>query len=775
MTWVGQRLPRFEDPRLLTGRGRFTDDIDLPGLLHAAVIRSTVPHGVLKGLDLSELEVPVEVVLGPDELLTASHGRVPVVWHMPGEFQHDRPLVGDRVRFVGEPVGLVVAADRYQAEDAADRILVDVEELPAVVDARTALGPDAPLLYADRADNVMCRFDVGDSAEHTAGVFAAADRTLSFTLDIGRVMGTPMEPRGIIAAPDDDGRLTVWTSSQAPHAARDTIAAVTGLPQHRIRVVAPDVGGGFGLKDHVYEDELMVCLAALHLGRPVKWIEDRYESLVGTHQARGETVDVEVAFDLDGRLRGLRRAPCRNAGAYLSHFGGGPLFTLAGMLPGCYTWEAVRTEGTVVATNTTPTGAYRGFGQTQSVFIGERAVDMVAGALGMDPVEVRRRNMIGAAQQPYATRSVPVTYDNGDYAAALDRAEAIAAAWPEPPDDGRRRGVGYASYVHMAGVGPSQGNPHVGLDVGSWESAIVRMEPDGTARLFVGTSPQGQGHATTFVQLAADRLGIDPGDIELVHSDTDRSPYSAYGTAASRAIAVGGGAVVEATSALAERIRKIAAELLEAAPADIVLADRRATVAGTNVSVTIADVARRAWQGWSLPEGEEMPGLEARFAYDPQQYTYSYGTHVCRAAVDPDTGIVEIERYGVVLDCGTVVNPTIVEGQVHGGVAQGLGAALLEEIVVDEDAQPRSTTLLDYLLPVSARVPDIEVVLTETPSPFTPGGMKGMGEGGTNGSFACVVNAVAAALPEVAHAVTATPLTPTVLWELLHPDHEDPR
>ena len=769
MTWVGQRLPRFEDPRLLTGRGRFTDDIELPGLLHAAIVRSPVAHGVLHGLDTSELDVPVHAVLGPVELTALSRGRLPVVWHMPGEFQHDRPVVGERVRFVGEPVGIVVADDRYRAEDAVDRIMVEVDELPSVVDARAALEPGAPLLYDGRDDNVMCRFDVGDTAEHTDAVFTAAEETLSFRLDIGHVMGTPMEPRGIIAAPDDEGRLTVWTSSQAPHAVRDGIAAITGLPQHRIHVVAPDVGGGFGLKDHLYEDEIMVCLAALHLGRPVKWIEDRYETLVATHQARGETVDVDVAFDRDGRLRGLRTRAVRNAGGYLSHFGGGPLFTLAGMLPESYTWDAVRTEATVVATNTTPTGAYRGFGQTQAVFICERTVDLVAGHLGLDPVAVRRANMIRPDQQPYSTRCVPVTYDNGDYAAALDRAAEIAASWPEPPDDGRRRGVGYASYVHMAGVGPSQGNPHVGLDVGSWESAIARMEPDGTVRLFVGTSPQGQGHATTFVQLAADRLGIEPGDIELVHSDTDRSPYSAYGTAASRSIAVGGGAVVEATSALADRIRKIAAELLEAAPADIVLAERRATVAGTNVSVTIADVARRAWQGWALPEGEEMPGLESRFAYDPKQYTFSYGTHVCRAAVDLDTGIAEVEHYGVVLDCGTVVNPTIVEGQVHGGVAQGLGAALLEEIVVDDDAQPRSTTLLDYLLPVSASVPDIEVVLTETPSPFTPGGMKGMGEGGTNGSFACVVNAVAAALPEVADRVTATPLSPTRLWELLHP------
>jgi carbon-monoxide dehydrogenase large subunit len=343
----------------------------------------------------------------------------------------------------------------------------------------------------------------------------------------------------------------------------------------------------------------------------------------------------------------------------------------------------------------------------------------------------------------------------------------MAESWPEAPDDGRRRGIGYASQVQMAGVGPSQGNPHIGLTVGSWESAIARMEPDGTVRLFVGTSPQGQGHATTFVQLAADRLGIHPADIDLVHSDTDRSPYSAYGTAASRAIAVGGGAVVEATTALGNRLRRIAAEMLEAAAADIVLADGRATVAGTSASLGIPEIATRAWQGWGLPEGDEMPGLECRFAYEPEQFTFSFGTHVCRAAVDPATGLVEIERYGVVLDCGTVVNPSIVEGQVHGGIAQGLGAALFEEFVVDDEGQPRTTTFVDYLLPLSTTIPDIEVVLTETPSPYTPGGMKGMGEGGTNGAFASVVNAVAAALPEIADQITTTPLTPALVWALL--------
>ena len=767
MTFVGRRLPRFEDDRLLAGRARFVDDVDPPGLLHAAIVRSPVAHGTLLGLDTSELDVPDVTVLGPHELGRLVRGRIPVVWHMPGEFQHDRPVVDGRVRFVGEPVGLVVAADRYRAEDAVDRVLVDVDELASVVDPRLALEPDAPRLYAERTDNVLCRFDVGDTEARTTEVFAAADRRLSVSLDIGRVTGAPMEPRGLVAVPDDDGRLTVWISNQAPHAVRDTLAACTGLPQHRIRVIAPDVGGGFGLKDHLYEDELMVCLAALHLGRPVKWIEDRYEAFLGTHQARGEVVDLDIAFDDDGRLRGLRARAVRDAGAYLSHFGGGPLFTLSGMLPGPYTWDAVRTEGTVVATNTTPTGAYRGFGQTQAVFVCERAVDLVAGALGLDPVEVRLANMIRPEQQPYATRCVPVTYDNGDYGAALRTARELAAAWPPPPDDDRRWGTGYASFVHMAGVGPSQGNPHVGLDVGSWESAIVRMEPDGTVRLFVGTSPQGQGHATTFVQLAADRLGIDAADIELVHSDTDRSPYSAYGTAASRSIAVGGGAVVQATTALADRLRRIAAEMLEAAPEDIVLDGRRATVVGTGIGLSMAEVARRAWQGWALPEGDTEPGLECRAAYDPEQYTFSYGSHVCRVAVDPATGLVEVDRYGVVLDCGTVVNPTIVEGQVHGGVAQGLGAALLEAVVVDADSQPRTTTFLDYLLPVSGTIPDIEVVLTETPSPFTPGGMKGMGEGGTNGSFACVVNAVAAAVPEVADRITATPVSPARLWPLL--------
>ena len=764
---VGQRLPRQNDRRLLTAGGRYVDDLVLPGMLHAAIVRSPSAHGWLRGLNRSGLTVPVDLVLGPDQI-RARTGPTPVLWHLPGQFQHERPIVDERVRFVGEPGAIVVAANRSAARDAVDQLYLEIDELPAVIDSIAALAADAPLLYPDEGTNLMAAWDTGDTAEYLDSVMAACARRLTTTLRIGRLAGVPMECRGVIAAPDSSGKLTVWISTQAPHAVRDTIAQVCGLPQRQIRVIAPDVGGGFGVKDHIYEDELMVCLAALELNRPVKWIEDRYESIVATHGARDERYDVEVGFEADGRLRALHVDAVRANGAYLSIFGGGPLFTMGGTLPGPYTWEAVRTTARVVATTTTPLGAYRGFGQTQSTFVRERVVDLVAAELGLDPVEVRLRNMIQPEQQPYALRTPPITYDNGDYPLALTRARQLAMAWPEPPADGRDRGTGYCSYVQMAAAGPSIGNKMIGLDIGGYETTIVRMERDGSVRLLVGVTPQGQGHETTFAQLAADRLGVAIDAIELIHSDTDFTPYSAYGTAASRSIAVGGGSTVRATEALATKIRAIAADLLEAAPDDIVLAEGRATVAGTAVGVTLAEVANRAWQGWELPDGLD-PGLVATATYDPEAFTFSYATHVCRAAVDRDTGAVEIERYAVVHDCGTMVNPTIVEGQIQGGIAQGLGAALLEQVVYNDDGQPLSTTLLDYTIPTTDTMPDIQIEHTITPSPFTPGGMKGMGEGGTNGAFACVVNAIAAAVPDAAARITTTPVTPSGLWSILHP------
>jgi aerobic carbon-monoxide dehydrogenase large subunit len=763
--FVGERIPRVNDERLLRGGGRYVDDLELPGMLHAAIVRSPVAHGILRGVEPPDLP-PGAAFLGPDDLRRHAPGLLPVLWWLGDQVQKHTPLVDDHLRYVGQPIAIVVASSRYEAEDVAQQVGLDIEDLPAVTTVEGSLAPDAPLLYPELGSNILCTFETGDSAEHTDAVFAAADRTVRTRVRIGRVHGLPMETRGVVAVPDPHGKLTVHTSTQAVHAVRDVLCEVTGIPQHRVRILAPDVGGGFGLKDHIYEDELMAVIAAVEIGRPVKWIEDRNESLITTTHARDEVHDIEVAFDDDGTLRGLRVHGRRNAGGRFSVFGSGPLFTALGVSPGPYRWEAVRCVGQAVATTTMSTGAYRGFGQTQAAMIRERAVDVVARTLGRHPAELREQNMIRSHELPYQIRT-HIVFDNGDYPQALRRARELIESGPPPPEDGRRRAVGYCSYVQLAGIGPSFMNEIIGVRIGGFETADVRMEPDGTVVVATGVSPHGQGHETTFAQLVADELGVDVASVQLRWGDTDSTPYSAYGTAASRSIAVGGGATVAACRQIATKLRAIAAELLEANPDDIELGGGRATVAGTQVSVPIAEVAHRAWQGFGLPQGES-PGLFATNLYDPQSPTFSYATHACRVAVDPDTGHVEVEDYVVVNDCGTMVNPTIVEGQIHGGIAQGLGAALLEEFAYNEDGQPLSSTLLDYHAPVSATLPDIRIEHLEIPSPYTPGGMKGMGEGGTNGSYACVVNAVVAAVPELGTAAVATPLTPARIWEAIH-------
>ena len=766
---VGRAVPRVEDDRFLRGRGRYLDDIELPGLLHAAIVRSSVAHGIVRGLDRgggAGGAGSVALVLGPEEVRARAAGLVPVVWVVPGQRDVGHPLVGDRVRYVGEPVGVVVASSRYYAEDALDRLYLETDELPAVVSPEEALAPDAPLLYPDWGTNVAVEPESGDTADHTDAVFAGAGRVLRARMRMGRLAGSPMEPRGILAVPDaGTGKLTVWTSTQAPHAVRDAMAAVLGLPQHLIRVIGPDVGGGFGVKDHIYEDELMVCLAALELGRPVKWVEDRRESLTVTAQARGHVQDVEVAYDPDGTLLALRTYGVRDAGANLSIFGAGPHVSLAANLPGPYRWQAVRATGPVVVTNKVPSGAYRGFGQPQAAMIRERAIDMVADQLGLDPVELRRRNMLGPDDLPFTTRT-SLTYENGDYPANLARAAELMEAGPPPPADGRSRGVGFSSYVELTGVGPTSTNKVLGVRVGTYETATVRMATDSSVSVITGSSPHGQGHETSFAQLAADRLGVPLERISLIHSDTDVTPYSPYGTAASRSITVGGGALVLAAEELADKIRRIAAQLLEAAPEDVVLAEGRAVVAGTTAGVSLTEVAEQAWRGYDLPDGM-TPGLVATRVLDPENLSFSYGTHACQVAVDRATGMVEVERFVVVHDCGTVVNPLIVEGQVHGGVAQGLGAALLEEVVFSDDGQPLTATFLDYLLPTSSTMPDVQTEHSEHPSPHIPGGMKGMGEGGTIAAPAAILNAIARALPDAASRITDIPMTPSRLWELL--------
>jgi carbon-monoxide dehydrogenase large subunit len=759
--YVGARVPRVNDAVLLAGGARFVDDISLPAMVHAAVVRSPVAHGRLVRF---EADVALGVtVLGP-EAFDDLHP-LPILWRLGDQWQTETRVVDRHVRYVGQPLALVVAASRYEAEDALDHLIVDIDEEPAVVDAFDALRPEAPLLYPERGTNRLATFEVGDDDAKTEAALAAAGHILRTVVVTPRLCGAPMECRGLVVDPLASP-LTVWSSNQGPHAIRDAIGEVFGLPQSRVRVITPAVGGAFGLKDHAYEDELMVVAAARRLGRPVKWIEDRSEAMVATTHARDEHFDVEVGYDDDGRLRALRVTGTRNTGAHFSIFGGGPLFTMGGLLPGPYRWDAVRVVGHLVATNRTPLGAYRGFGQTQAALVRERVVDLVAAALGRDPVDVRLQNMLRPDELPHTTPTF-LTYDNGDYPAALARAREVASAWPTPEEDGRRRGVGVCFYVQFAGIGNSSANEVIGLAIGGFETSTVEMLPDGTVRVISGVSPHGQGLETTIAQLVADRLGVDLDRVELVTGDTEATPYSAYGTAASRSLVLGGGAAVLAAERLAAKLRAIAADMLEAAADDMVLASGVAHVAGTNVGVSVADVARRAWRGYRLPAGLS-PGLAETAAYDPPSGTFSYAAHVGRVAVDPDTGVVDVERYAVVHDCGTVVNPTIVEGQIHGGVAQGLGSALLESVVHDDHGQPLTTTFLDYLLPAQASMPDITVEHVQTPSPYTPGGMKGMGEGGTNGAMACVVNAVAAALPEVADRLGTLPLSPPVIWEALH-------
>jgi carbon-monoxide dehydrogenase large subunit len=758
--YVGQRVPRINDGALLSGRARFVDDVHLPGMLHAAVVRSQVAHGTLNRFEAVGTNA---VVIGPTDL---DHLKpLPVLWHIGDQWQLHTSVLDRHVRYVGQPLGLVVAGSRAEAEDALDHIIVEIGELPAVVDAIEALGPGAPLLYPERGTNRLTTFESGDDRARTESVMAAADHVLRTVIVTPRLYGSPMETRGIVVDPTAE-RLTVWSSNQGPHAIRDAICEVLDLPQPAVRVVTPAVGGGFGLKDHAYEDELMVVAAAVRLGRPVKWIEDRCEAMVATTHARDERFDVAVAYDGDGTLRALDVTGLRNTGAHFAVFGGGPLFTMASMLPGPYRWEAVRVVGHLVATNRTPLGAYRGFGQTQAALVRERAVDLVAAALGRDPVDLRLQNMLGPDELPY-TSPMFLTYDNGDYPAALRRARELAESWPVPVDDGRRRGIGCAFYVQLAGLANSTANEAIGLQIGGFETSTVEMLHDGSVRVISGISPHGQGLETTIAQLVADRLGIDVHRVELVTGDTASTHYSAYGTAASRSLPLGGGAAVLAADRVADQLRSVAAEMLEAAPADVVLSAGQAHVAGTVMGVPIGEVARRAWRGYRLPEGM-TPGLSETAAYDPPHGTFSYAAHVCRVAVDPDTGQVDVEQYAVVHDCGTVVNPTIVEGQIHGGIAQGLGSALLENVVHDGEGQPLTTTFMDYLLPVQASMPDVTVEHMETPSPYTPGGMKGMGEGGTNGAMACVTNAVAAALPEVAEQLGWLPLTPQVIWRALH-------
>jgi aerobic carbon-monoxide dehydrogenase large subunit len=774
--FVGQRVKRLEDPALLTGKGIFVDDRKLPGTLQLVFVRSSMAHARVKKIDVSRaLRHPgVRLALTGAEV-NHEVGPLPVLWQHPGlrntEYQC---MASEKVRYAGQIIALIVASDRYTAQDALDLVTVDYEPLPLVLNTADAILPGAPLLYEEWGTNetfpalTMAGGDV-DAA------FAEADRIITAHLYSHRYSGIPMETRGCVAIYDAaDDLLTIYTSTQAPNQVRTGIATCLGLSENAIRVVARDVGGGFGIKDQVYPEEVLVSYAARLLGKPVKWIESRREHMQASTHAREQHHDVELAVKNDGTLLAIKDRILYDAGAHHTTRGALPAMITASSLPGPYTLKAASVEVRSVVTNKVPSAAYRGFGQTQATFVMERMIDLAAAELGIDPAEVRRKNFITPEQVSSFVTATGVTYDSGDYPAAFAKVLSLFEyeKWRTRQREMRRQerylGIGLANFVETTGLGPAKFQAFIGFLIPSHETSRVEIDQSGKVMVFTGITPIGQGTRTTFSQIAADTLGVGLADVRFISGDTSTSPYSGLSSVASRGTVVGGAALLLSCQKLQGKVRRIAGHLLEAAPADIEIRDGQAFVRGLpGKTLSLREIARVAYYGANLPEGES-PGLTHSETYDPSSIAFAYASHACLVEVDPETGVVEVLKYAVVHDCGTMVNPLLIEGQIHGGIAQGLGGALTEEFRYDARGQLLSDSLQKYHLPLAAGIPPIEVEHLETPSPYVPGGFKGSGEGGTIGSTAAIVNAIADALLPFGVRITATPLTPDRIWSLIH-------
>jgi carbon-monoxide dehydrogenase large subunit len=774
---IGQPVKRWqEDPRLITGTGTYTDDVRLSGMLHLAVLRSSVAHARIRRLDVDEARRHpgvVAVFTGAD----TAHIDLPFVCAamVPDpdlKLPARHPLAVGKVRYVGEPVAAVVATGPYAAKDALAGIDVDYDTLPAVVDPEQALADGAPVIHDEFSDNVAyrARLVLGE----VDAAFAAADVVVRRRLLNTRLFPFAMEPRAVVAAYEPGrGKVSVWSTTQMPHVIRTYRAPLLGLPENRIRMSAPDVGGGFGSKIDVHGDEVLVPWAAMRLGRPVKYVEERSENLVQTIHGRGQVDYVEVAATREGTVTGLRLKIIADLGAYHSLVGAGvPPITVA-MAQGCYDVTNLEIEIYGVFTNKTSTGAYRGAGRPEATYALERAMDLLAGELGLDPVEVRRRNFIPSTAFPYTT-CTEITYDSGDYEKALAKAvelvgyEDFRKEQGRARQDGRYLGIGVSAYVEICGWGPSAALPW-----GGWESATVRIDPSGHVTLLTGTSPHGQGGATTLAQIVADGLDVPIEGIVVSYGDTDTVPYG-LGTYGSRTVAVGGSAVVSAVGKVIAKARKIAGHMLEACEADIEFVDGRFQVKGVPArGVTLAEVAQKAHVPVGLPS-EIEPGLEARSSYEPPNFTAPFGTHVAIVEVDPETGAVSVLRYLAVDDVGRVINPLLLDGQVHGGVAQGIGQSLYEEVVYDENGQLVTGSLMDYAVPKAAHVPSIETATTETLTPVNPLGAKGIGEAPSVASPAAIVNAVMDALTPFGIRHLDMPLRPEKIWRAMQESRTQP-
>ncbi len=774
---VGAQVRRVEDPRVLLGKSRYVDDIHLPGTLALAFVRSPYAHArmtridvnaakahpgvqaVLTGTDVSEAIKPLRVEYDPVRAPTHKSCDWPV-------------LAQGKVRFVGEAVAAVVATNRYVAEDAAALVEVEYEPLDVVWDMEKALELASPLVHEEWGDNVMqsLEAEIGEVAK----AFQEADCVVAERFTTGRHLALPMETRGCLAqfeAAADS--LTLWSSTQVPHVLRSYLALVLDFPEHHIRVVAPDVGGGFGLKAHLFPEEVITAFLARRLQRPVKWIEDRRENLTASLHAKHQVVQAELALTKDGTILGLKGRFLSDVGAYSEYPWSSALEAghAASSMPGPYKIPAFRFEAVSVATNKTTLGVYRGVGMPTGVLVMERLLDLGAQKLSLDPAELRLRNMIRREDHPYTT-IIGAEIESGSHQESLQMAlgmlgyQDFRAQQQKWREQGRYIGVGLGCYVE--GTAPSsQAFQAMGLALGGYESATVRMDATGKVTVLVGTHSHGQSHETTLAQVAADELGVPLADVKVIEGDTTAVPYG-WGTWGSRSAVTGGGAIILASRKLREKLLRVASRLSEVPADDLELAEgvvRRKTD-GTTL-VPLKEIAYRIVSAPAgLPAGEE-PGLDATAHYEPPPSTHANATHLATVEVDIETGQVKILRYIVVEDCGTIINPLVVNGQIQGGVAQGIGTALYEQVVYDENGQFLTGTLMDYLAPTAVDVPQVEIGHIESPSPYTPGGIKGMGEGGAIAPPAAIANAVADALAPFSVRVNEVPLTPERVLKLI--------
>lgn len=768
---LGSPIKRREDPRLITGQATYVDDIKIPGMLHMAVLRSPYGHARITSIDTSAArQHPGVVAVYTAEDLKGVVGNIAIAVPLGkiAEGMGNRGALADgKVRFYGDPVAVVIADDRYTARDARDLIEVDYEPLPAAIDVEKAMQPDAPVLYEEFGTNVA--FSMHPPTDEIDKVFTQTQADggiiVKTRLVNQRLAPVSMETRGVVAEYRKASKnLTVWSSSQIPHLLRNILAALVGLPQHQVRVIVPEVGGGFGSKLNIYPEEMIAAFASMKTGHAVKWIEDRSENLAATIHGRDQVDYVEVAATKEGKITGLKVHGISDLGSYCQIFT--DVIMIAFGFPvscGAYDIPVVHLSADVVFTNKAPTDAYRGAGRPEATYVAERAVDLVAHELGKDPAEVRKLNFIKTEQFPYKSAAGAV-YDTGNYIGAMEKAleivdyQNLRAEQARKRAEGKLMGIGFSSYIEICGFGPKGSAP-----VGLYESARVRVEQSGTVMVYTGSSPHGQGEETTFAQIVAEEFGIPVENVMIMHGDTDSTPEG-RGTYGSRTTAVGGSAVFNAVQRLKEKMKLIASHMLEASVSDVTLENGSFSVAGSpQKSVAFADVAATANLSNTLAPGIE-PGLETTVFFEPDACVFPFGTHICVVEVDKETGEAEIKRFVAVDDCGRQLNPMLVQGQVHGGIAQGVGQALVEGVEYSEDGQLLTATLMDYAMPIASELPHFELDHTVTLTTVNPLGVKGVGEAGTIGSTPAVAAAIADALG-VAH--IDMPYKPEKLWKII--------